>query len=528
MKKLSLFFLLFLLGTMVNGQFVQIAEGPVFAEPGPGYAKILQMKNNNTIFFYFNLSGGLNVQVYDAEYKARTEAMIEPSYGIIHGFNIEGIFEINGDAVVLISNASETSNILYRLILNGKTGELKEEKQIASLKKPAAKKEAITGLRPVFHVSKYSEGEMYAVSTINDYISDTSRRVELVLYGNDNKEIKRAHYSGPQKYKYLQYVDMTVINPDRVVAFIYGYNIEDNEKEGELILAAIDKGPVALGFTELPSFSNDLVIDKGITRYDPFSQRIIMLITANVKSDSGMINSFLVTIDPVTKNLVESNPIDAGDRINKKFGEMYKRIYKGIPQNLFIKDNGGYTIIYEEIEAGKQKDTISHVSVRNIAVVDYDIERQVTSGFLIPIDQDITSATETAFDHSRRQFAGQRFDGQHFLQGNQYKSSLYISDGHTTFVLFNDTQANVTAQSDGKGSQLKDVYNADAFCYKLSGKDIVPKAGYVFGKPVNKEEHTPGLFSVYDYDRSNNLLITCRVEKLGSYPGIKLVWLQPN
>jgi hypothetical protein len=93
--------------------------------------------------------------------------------------------------------------------------------------------------------------------------------------------------------------------------------------------------------------------------------------------------------------------------------------------------------------------------------------------------------------------------------------------------LFNNTESNGQAGENGKIATLTDVKYADAFFYHLEGNSVVPKRQYVFGKPSGNEDHKPALFTVFDYDKANNIFVTLKVEKEGSHPGVKLVWLQP-
>ena len=519
MKRLPFFCLLILFSSLANAQFMQIAEGPVFADTIPGFSKILQMKNNSTMFFHINFSKGLNIHVYDAQYKGKTETNIEPAYGSLKAGNIEGIFEISGDAVVMISDVTENGILLYRLIIDGITGKLKDEKQIASLKRISLKKGdlKIAAPAPGIYVRKDPNSENYAVALMNSIASDSSKRIEIVLYGNNNKEISRAYSPQLEKYKYLQYVDMALIGSDKAALLVYGYNIkQENDKEGELIFAGLDKGATNVVINEL-NFSNDQVIERGITRYDPQTKRMLLLTTDKIKSDSNKIRAYLDFIDPFTRKLL-INKIVPGEKLKNKYSEIFGKNadYTGIPQNLFVNSNRTCTIIFEEMETAK--DT-PHTSIKNIAVVTYDDDGVLKSSYFIPMDHYIPGIALPSFYQSGREITGQQS-----LHDNQYKSNVYISDGHTSFVLLNDT--GLTGQPDNI-TPFKEIRDADAFYYPLAGNVAVPKRGYVFGKPADKYDHKAGVFTVYDYDKANNLLITLKAEKEGPHPGVKLVWLEP-
>ncbi len=511
MKKLCFLSGLILFIFNTNAQMVQLADGPVFTDTIPGYSKILHMKNYSTMFFHINFNTGINIHVYEPKYHAKTETNIKPAYGNLNAGSIEGIFEINSDAVIMISSKVENTISLYRLIIDGTTGMLKDEKQIASLKLIPLKKadtKMATAWQPGFLVRKDPNSENYAVAITNSFVSDTSKRIEIILYGNDNKEKNRAYYSSKiEKFKYLQFVDMAVIGTDNVAAFIYGYNIKENEgKEGDLILADLNKGEKSVGFTEL-YYSNDLLIENGMIRYDPQSKQILLLVTANVQSDSNKIHSNLSFIDVTTRKIL-SNTMLPGEKVQKRYEEISrgKSDYTGIPQNLIINDNRTYTIVFEEMEWGKKND-IPYTVLKNLAVITYDYEAEPKSNYFMATDHDISDILMPSFYQYKREIGGQQS-----VNGNQYKSSVYISDGRTSCVLLNDSESNG---------------NTDAYYYQLEDKVAVPKRKYVFGKPNDKHEHQSAMFTIYDYFKADNLLITLKTEKEGPHPGVRLVWLQP-
>lgn len=506
-----------------KAQFTQLSEGPVFSDTLAGFSKILQMKNYSTVYLHINFEQGLNVQVYEPKYRNKTETNIEPAYGKLRAGNIEGIFEINGDAIVMISNTTENSIVLYRLIIDGTTGKLKEEKEIASLNIYSVKKTDKDFAKPGIHVRKDPDSENYAVVVTNNFVSDTTKRAEVILFGSDNKEMKRGAYaSSTEKYRYLQFVDMAVLGTDKVVVFLYGYNLKErNEKEGELICLDLDKNTKNLGFIEL-NFSNDLVVDRGITRYDPKTQRLLLLMTARVKSESGKLHSYLGFINPVNR-MIESNTKLPGEKLQNRFEDVFGKDaeFTAVPQNLFINPDRTYTIIFEEMESVK-KDSSGRTTLKNITIASFDNEPELKSCYFIPMNHTVADVALPAFFQADREFTGQQF-----LQNNQYKSSVYLSDGHKSYLVFNDIQNNALVSAGDKVAQFSDIKTADAFFCLVEGKMSIPKRQYVFGKPADNKDHKAGVFTVYDFDKANGVLVTLKPETEGQHPGVKLVWLQP-
>jgi len=525
MKRLSFICFLILFSSLTFGQFTQYADGPVFPDPGPGFAKIIQLKDYSTMFIHVSLTKGLFIHVYEPVNKARTETKIEPAYGSIQQGNVEGIFEVNGDAVVMVSKTANDQTELYRLIIDGKTGKLKEEKQVASVKKALIKKgNARSVSLPELSVRKDPNSDAYAVALFG---ADTSKRIEVILYGADNKEISRSAYTGNGKYKYLQYIDMVVTGNDKVAMLLYGYDIDaKNEKTGELILAGMDRSAGNLTLTEL-DYSNDLLLENGITRYDPQTKQILLLSTAKVKSESYELNTYLGFIDPVGKKLLTNTAISPGENFEKKYTAFFgrKATYSGTPQNLLLNKDGTYTVLFEELETVKEKDTASHSLLHNTTVVTYDKEAQPVNAWLVPMDQYVPGSLP-AFYQSAMEISGQQFSNN-----SEFKSAAYISDGHNSFVVFNDKESNLQTVADGKLTQFKDLKDADAFYSQLSGNDIIiSKRQYVFGKPVvvtGETEHKLALVNVFSYDPVNNIFVLLKQDKEPGHPGYKLVWLQP-
>ncbi|WDZ99787.1 hypothetical protein [Mucilaginibacter sp. SJ] len=103
MKKTALLVALMLLcGITLQAQFKPLAEGATFEEPEEGFAKILQLKNGNTMFIHITYKKGINVRMYNASYQEIAVTHVDPSYGKLDHGSIEAVFELAGNAVLMI------------------------------------------------------------------------------------------------------------------------------------------------------------------------------------------------------------------------------------------------------------------------------------------------------------------------------------------------------------------------------------------------------------------------------------------
>ncbi|MFT3827172.1 MAG: hypothetical protein QM731_24815 [Chitinophagaceae bacterium] len=534
MKQLTLIVLLFLTHAAVtHAQFKVLAEGPVFEEPEDGYARILQLKNGNTIFFHITLKKGIDVKVYDAKHKSKAEKHIEPQYGKLKSSSVEGIFEINGDAAVFISEVDDKKPVLYRLIVDGTTGTLKKEEQIAELKKLTMGQGyamAFGGVSvPDFYIRKDPNSDTYALAMFNSFESDRSKRIEIVLYGADHKEISRAYYSSPdEKFKYMKYIDMAVIGQDKVSVVAYAYNTRSSGgKESELVLATLDKGKKEVSLEEL-RFSKDMVVDGGIARYNPATKDVILLasVRANDKRNSPY-EIVLAFIDPFSGAVTKSDRIYP-EKANEKSMELFgkKDGFTGMPQNLFINNDGSFSIVYEEtkvITRSGSSYSITSTELGHIAVSKFNTEGEEVNTYFIPKRQLLPETYLTTFYHSLREGSAQTL-----FNGNQFKSFAYLNTPSNIYVLFNDIERNGESALKGKLTTIQGVGECDGFYYKLNAKDILPARDFVFGQPEGKREHNLALFAISDYDREKNVYVTLKLEKDGREKGVKVVWLQPK
>jgi len=532
MKKPLSLFLLILLFSTVKAQFKQIAEGPVFKEPEEGFAKVLQLKNGNTMFLDISLKEGIQVHMYNPAHHETAITQVDPSYGkISRGGNIKGAFEINGDVVLMVSSLDSRVPTLYRVIIDGKTGTLKDDTKIAELGKVnifQGYSMAFGGVPiPDFFVRKDPNSDNYAVVLFNTFESDRSKRIEIVSYGTNNKEMSRAYYASPdEKYKYLHYIDMAVIGSEKVCVLAYGYN-KLNDGDSELILANLDKGAKEVSYTEL-GFSQDLSVYQGVARYSPATKSVILSVVVKQKGSRNEYSSVLTFINPFEKKINKFNEISPSDRINAFASS--KKGFRGLPQNIFINQDGTFTVVYEEMEiitrtsygVNVSSSSNSSTTLGDLAVVNYSKTGEPINDFIIRKSHVLSNTLLDPFYHSVREGSAQELRG-----GNQFKSFAYLDGISKSFILFNDTERNNEKQEQGSLVSIQGVSDCDGFYYAIAGANAVPKRDYVFGNPAGKHDHNLGLFSISDYDRKNNVYVTLELSKEDGKKGVKVVWLQP-
>lgn len=529
MKKTLLCSLLLLSTTLINAQFKKIAEGPEFDEPQSGYTRIIQMKNGNTVFFRVTLKEGIDIRIYDANHKEKVSTNIEPGYEKLpKGASISGAFAINDDIVILISSYADKAPALYRLIIDGRNGRLKKEDIVRELTKlNMGQGYALMFSKnlsmPGFYAHSSLSGNCYAVAAFNTFESDRNKRIEIIVYGADHRLISRAFYASPaEKYKYLDYLDMEVLDDERVSLLVNGYNTRaSGGKASEILLGDLAKGSKAIEFNEL-NLPKDSVAHVGSVKYNPITQKMIVVVCLREKENAKTVYSYLTIVDPVTHKAEITGPAELSDKIyGKNYGWFKKKgDYTGILREIYINDDGGFSITYEEqaivttqTTYGSNTYTNSHLELNNIAIGVYNKTGEMISTFLVPkgnwIEQEFMYSASYGF-------------------GNQYKRFTYINGGGKNYILLNDTERNIAKiEKDREPIKIVGISDCDAFYLPLSGTELIPGRAYLFGQPENRKEHKIAALGISSYDRINNVFVTLLAMPEGRNKQAKLVWMKP-
>ncbi len=530
-----------------TAQFKVIAEGPVFTEPEEGYAKIINMKNGNTIFLHVTKKHEFSVQVYTAAHKKKIDKTVDPSFNTKRVV-VEAAFEVGGDLAIFVMTGEGRIPELNRIIIDGKSGNLKKNESIAQLSKVTMGQGyamVFGGVPPPsFYIRKDPYSDNYAVAAFNSFESDRNKRIEIIYFDGSHKQLARSFYNSPEeKYKYLVYADMAIIGAEKVCILTYGYNTASSGgKESALLMATLYSGDKNLKMDELDlaknlttgvrlNWFNNLgmgAITFALTRYNPVTKKLMILTSAKRKKEKEY-ESYIAIINPANHSIEYSSTIYPS-KANAKQVEVFgsKSEYKGMPQNLFINDDGSFTIVYEEITVIHRVAMNSNANsitsdLNNLAISKFDKDANEIATYLIPKSHKVWNAIVSPYYHSDREGSAQLLS-----KGNQFKSFAYLNGKENSFILFNDAQSNTESSKKGKITTIQGVSDSDGFLYKLSGDQIFLNREFVFGKPDDKKTHNLALFAISDYDRENDVYVTLKLENERGNKGVKVVWLKPQ
>lgn len=547
MKKLL--FLIFLLPAWCYAQLTTIAESTVFDEPEAGYAKIILLKNGNTAFIHITKKDGINLRLYNKDHQEIVNKKLNPPYGKLKAPTINGIYEIEGNIVAFISEYDDKTPTLYRLTINDQTGELIETQTIATLMRATMGQGYAVAFghvpMPEFLVRKDPYSNNYGVVRFNSFVENREERVELMQYGASGKELYKTFLSSPNaKYKYTQILDFVIIGADAYV-LLYSYNTDHSGgTANELLLASVKNGSVT--YQNLGNATSRR-IDDGLLRYNPKTGNMIFLTLESLNTEVKGYNK-TVTNYAVQFSIIDPNNATIKQTINtnrSSIASKYKKIFKGnnsfsgLPEQLYINDDGSFTVLSEEVTnlyhqntsrfgAPQGMSTATGSELGTAAVVTYDENGTEISSQIIPLKQTLLVSVWDQKDYTGTPnfyIALRDNNAVPLSSGNQFKSFAYLNGKNKSYILLNDVAENEERIKNGKLTNIRSVGDCDGYMYDLSlatpANGILPRS-LVFDKE-HKKDRNLAIFSVSDFDRENGIFATLKLEK---GKGVKVVWMK--
>jgi len=532
MKKIFLIiqFVIMLALTAV-AQLTNVSQSPLFKEPVSGYARILHMKNGNTIFLQITSRDGLYVDIYDDDNKPKAQTHLSTNFGTLLGSCVNALFETNNDLVLFISEIESRQPVLYRIVIDGNTGNIRRDEKMAMTNRYAYFAQPfITQYDPVtsFFVRKDPNSDNYALVILHNNDQTVNGNLEMIWYNGNHKEISRAYYANSDtRYKNINYLDMVVLGDEKVCLFAHLYNqTQVGDKKGQLIMATLSKTVDTLTLNKL-NIGVKKVIDSGLVRYNPVTKKILFIGYAHAEAgDEEKYAGIFGFVDPTRQTPDQEIDIFPA-KANEKTMALAGRAFTGMPQNIFVRSDGGFSIIYEELTRREVKplNAASYLyCVKDwLAVASFDVNGQPTYSCVIPRHAELRNWEINAFNTERVSRSAQPL-----IKGEQYRGYACFQYKDRVYVTMNNTEANMKKAAKGKGEGFNNARDTDGYYYICDANNELPDYTPLFGLNINKDDDGhPLVMGVSDYDSDKGRFITLKMDKTADHKGVRVVWLQP-
>ncbi|RPD42321.1 hypothetical protein EG028_03850 [Chitinophaga barathri] len=515
MRITTILYLLAWFAVPAHAQFTTIAESQAFQEPADGSARILQLKNGNTLFLHYTARNGLAIQLFDSAHRRIDTLPTPTNWAAWKGGNLDAAFETGGNATLFISDREQKHPRMKRLTINGHTGQLQEDSVIADLDKINLRKKRVISASD-FLVIKDPWSESYAIWMYFNTEEETDGGYQIVHFGAGHREISRARFKNFDNEVPFQYWDMAVIGEEQLC--ILGMEeYKTPEKDSTVLkLATLEKGRIFFAFHDL-KFPKGLNTVGAFIKYNPHTdQLLLMQAVKEEEKKAARTTTFLATVKLHSMNISYSKEIYL-DKVNRKSLEVFgpKEEYAGVPQNIFIKQDGSYAIVFEELDNHVRMmnniPTVISTVLANVAVVDFNAEGKEVNSWMIPKRQINQGVIMKPFYLKNRENVQEKHNWD-----DQYKFFTYIPG----YILVNDLDEKHKQLERGKQAAIRDISNCHGYFYSLEGEETIPMRDLVF----SPEDRQVAMFSIADYDAEKRRLVTLK-RTPESRRDVKLVWL---
>jgi hypothetical protein len=516
----------------LHSQDIVVEESAAMPRIEDDWLKLLLLQNGNTAFLHLTEKEGIHLKIYNSARKIIIEKTINPTFGgngkLGRGETITEIFRIKNDIVVFASVLVKAKPTLYRVILDGTTGNLKKEEAIGELKKLT-----YTGAyamhygfvpQPKFFVRKDPDSDNYGIALFNSFESDRNKRIELVHFGSDHQVIRRAFYSSSEdKFDYREVIDMVVLGDKQIVACVSGYN-KDHEKEGYTTVASLDNSATSLRLKKL-DFAKNMKVDEGVLQYNKINNLICLFGVVRRCDNCDTYSTQLTLLEPTilsttyTKEIVLPTIIKTYDGFQNPSGS-----FNGTPKGFYVNHDGTYSILYQEETVvtsydqarPQNKPRYVYTTYGSAVVSLLDDKLKDISSYLIPQSYTVTEKRPLLYLSTNTTSASHMFDE------NEYKQPAYVNGKTSNYTFINDIAKNVDGAKNGNIGVVSGMDRTVPYIFSITSASIERS---LILKKVPAKEYAHMMFSVTDYDQESGTFTTLMLQNQKEWK-LKLVWMK--
>ncbi len=535
MKKVFLFVSLIVTYCSVLQAQPSIEYSSAFEESSSGANKILQMKNGNTFLLHFSKQG-IDVNVYDKKRDNISKTLLTSDLwdaSQMPATSLEGLYEINSQPVIFLSQFVDKEYCLFRIILDPETGKVLKEKKLSSFpistKFTLRRGEKSTG---EFVIAKDPYSDCYAVAYYDDEAETLNEKIRVVHYNGQNKKIGAGYLELPKgKYKYINFVAMAVIGDKQVNVCTYGYNSKKElGEDARVIISKLTTGDSVFVNKEL-DFSEDFRSTQAIMKYNPGTGMLNLLTLTSLKSkhNTTYYLALINYIDPATLFVTTTAPISTNKASEYMQSHLDVDAYQGLPQDMIINPDNSITVLMES----NTQEIITHNNyttyrtyLGNIGLTVMDTRGKEKEGAAILKLQYAEWLMNPLYLHYKHEGLWSYNENRAMLRKNYnaFLSFDYVSTNANRYIMFNDRPENFDRDEKKKRKLLEYPDRSNTICYKLNKGDM--EKFYLFGEPTDDRQNNYCNIEASNYLPETKTYATIVMKRNGKDEDSHIAWVK--
>jgi hypothetical protein len=522
----------------------------IFSEKNPeieGGAKVKLLKNGNTALLQFSKDAGINLTLFDASKKKVIEGKIALKLieDKLAQYKISGIFEINKDLMIMLTAYPKKTPTLYRILIDGSTGKLKNEEQL--LQMPALGAGAGYSMEfgnvpiPIFYIEKDPVSDYYGIVLFNSFSKETNKRIEVSHYSPTHQQINRAFFTSPEdRFKYLCFTDIFVNGESSIIMSAYVYNTKasgNGKEESIFYFSKLSKDASVFNNKVLP-YTNSFMRADCEFIYDKITKNVDAAIkTYSGYDKKGNASVFDFMIQPFNPNTMDLGkllkfPLDKANAYYTTKVEPGKN-YTGMLQNYLI-DQSGNNIFLTEMPTIVVGEMGSATKLLDIAVTSMTNSGKENYGIIIPYHHSIFGSS-TSFNYMsnrKGQMTYSTFDDFHgacidLVTAKKY-NYVFLNNTVTNFSKADNDRnylfATPAYATSGHGCVKAGESGFTSVIYKIDNAGSAQKE-LLFEKPTVEDEAKYCLFQTADFNPETGLYSVLVIEKVKGKKMSSVLWI---
>jgi hypothetical protein len=518
MRLISLLCILLSLAFATTAQDIKYETSDAIDISKNGYDKLLQMRNGNTLLFHFEYRKGIVVKVFDASHKeiaSQKHLCKIIDINTLDHAELAGLYDINGEAVLFITQAVDNRHTIVRLRIDATTARLISEDKV--VQSESFQKKIVAGIR------KDKNSDNYFIVTEKTNSGFVEKKINITKYNSNHQTIKEIPVNIDQKGyddANMESIDiddnggiMLTITLEKIIQYTHSYNYN-------MVLCYLPPGGDSVLYkqVQMPAISSSWSYSTWQTE-NPFANSLNLLLSVNVRGlvQNGTLNEYITYRDQLL--MVMNEDMSAVKFMNLKNAKIREQIFaqldtnqefSGDVINMYTNQFGLSTVLYRgTVQARQNLGRVNTGDIkRAVAVTQYNDLGEEIYGGLFPV-----SRIRTYHDY-HAVLDNTTDDGLCGMAGIKTKSNYY--------VMYND----VNKDYGMKLSELKDsIYNCEftnARFYKLDRKKQATQT-YLFGQPA-EDEYRHISASSGNFDDKTNTYAVLYLHKKGKEYSSQIAW----
>lgn len=509
--------------------------------PNSGYYKVLQMSNGNTMLFHMEARKAIRVRVFDTNRKLIAQdkfsgGTVDP--GNLESSDLHGIYEINNEGVIFISQSINNLNILFALRFSANTGKLIKEEEL--IRSETYKK------KNTYSLVRHEKGKGYAVFCMKDLEANFKEEIFLETFDETHKSKLHLPVSADlSEYDYVSHLSTTNDKHGRTIVTLKCKKIihYPDEMEHYLMVCYLpaDQSDFTYSVSKLPIEVSPYY---SMFTYNEFSKMLhVYLVNAMV----GTIKNGLQEYQKIFYNnyLLRYNEYNLADMRNSalyhtKANKLVKEIIDTtayidpVPIKAYTNRFGKTTLISEENEQKivLNNQTTGYSLIGSIVVTQINDKGNEIWSTIIPKRQILKNGL-TSYKINQRGKHKQPFRYYDPTSDWLYQMASYscmMTKRRNCYIIYNDCKSNfdktfgdnidtVTTYTD-----KTNLVKTDAVVYKITGKRDVSKRYLLEGTP--EDISSAAMVEGADFSEDTNTYATVLLQTLHDKGMLRLGWFK--